>query len=349
MDASQVLRSSVAALAALGTVVAVLPASAAPPKANTIAVDATAVRGFVQPAVSGQMMEWAEPSMNQAWAEQARGRSFEQDTVTRQSSPLYDAFSGSTLDRSLWTPLSLDAAPHGSVNVSSSELAITAASPGRFGVMSNDVHESHRAGYSVETRVNAYTGTNALLTLYGGTGAGDHSNYVEFGLEGGNLTVFADGEPTWTGPTATAPATLRIDVAPLADGTRDLRFFHDGTLVHSMTAFSLLPSPFRVFLYGWDGTVTYEYVTMDRDDTFDDFNDSSLSNVDADVARRDQCRNDLPVGRDAADRRSSRQSVRRPLRARAQFRHRLDDRVGDPYAVLGYQRASEHLRRGRRG
>lgn len=252
-------------------------ADAAQPSAHSIAVDAANVRGFVQPAVTGQMMEWAEPEMNLAWAEKAQGRSFEQESVTSGRSVLYDAFTGASLDRSRWTPMSLDTASPGTVSVSNSELTITPAEPGRFGVASTDQLDSEYVSYAVEARIVSHTGTNAILSLYGGGGSGDFSKFVEFAIDGGVLKVFADGQPTWTGPSATTPATLRIEATPLADGTRDLRFFHDGSLVHTLDNFSLLPAPYRVFLYGWDGAVTYDYVTIDPDDTFDDFDDTTIS------------------------------------------------------------------------
>ncbi len=37
-------------------------------------------------------------------------------------------------------------------------------------------------------------------------------------IDGGVLKVCADGQPTWVGGAATAPATLRIVTSPLSDG-----------------------------------------------------------------------------------------------------------------------------------
>ena len=93
--------TTVLTLVALGAAAA--PAGAAVP---TIAVDAAKNRGFVAPAAVGQMMEWALPEMNGAWAEKLADRSIEADDVGSLAlrSPLYDAFTGSSLDRSRWTP-----------------------------------------------------------------------------------------------------------------------------------------------------------------------------------------------------------------------------------------------------
>lgn len=266
----------------LGTALAVLalllPLILAPkPASNSISVDGDAVRGFVQPSVTGQMMEWAQPEMNQAWAEKAQGRSFERESVLRDRSVLYDPFTGSSLDRSRWTPISLDSASAGTVDVTGSAVTVSSAEPGRFGIASNTIHSTAYSGYTIEAHLDGYTGVNALLSLYGGSGPGDYSNYVEFGIDNGALKVFADGEPTWTGTSASAPATLTIEAAPLADGTRDLQFFHDGNLVHSITDFASLPEGYRTFLYAYDGSATFDYVTIDDDDQYDDFDDTALS------------------------------------------------------------------------
>lgn len=239
---------------------------------------------MIQPTVVGQMMEWALPNMNEAWAERLENRSFERGTVATSRSPLYDAFEESSLDRSLWTPMSLDNVAAGIIAVNNSELSITAAAGGRFGVMSNDIPGTDRHGYSIEARVVDYTNTNVMLSVYGGTGAGDFDNFVEFVIEGDELKVFADGETTWAGgTTVTAPATLRIDVSPpalTASGIqRDLAFYHNGTQVHSISDFTELPGSYRVFLYGWNGTVKYDWVTIDPDDTFDAFNGTQLSST----------------------------------------------------------------------
>lgn len=264
------------ALLASALVVALLapPADAVAP---SIAVDADAAQGLVRPTVAGQMMEWALPNMNEAWAERIDNRSFEEETVVARRSPLYDGFPGATLDRSRWSPTSLDAAPAGTVAVSGGEARITAATNGRFGLLSTDLPDTQHAGYAVETRLTGYDGLNAFVSLYGGAGAGDFSRYAEFGIEGGLLKVFADGQTPWVGGAATTPAVLRVEVTPPSGGARTLRFLYNGALVHTITAFPNLPDPFRVFLYGYSGTVRYDYVTAAVDDTYDAFGGPALS------------------------------------------------------------------------
>lgn len=271
-----------ATVTAVGLIPNVSDDEAAAASPNDITVDANAEIGMIQPTVVGQMMEWALPNMNEAWAERLENRSFERGTVATGQSPLYDAFDGSGLDRSLWTPMSLDTVAAGTITVNNSELAITAAADGRFGVMSNNIADTDRHGYSVEARIVDYNDTNVILSVYGGAGAGDFDDYVEFAIEGNELKVYADGQSAWAGgTTVTAPATLRIDISPpepTGSGIqRDIAFFHNGTQVHTISNFTQLPGPYRVFLYGWDGTVKYDWVTINRDATFDAFDGTQLA------------------------------------------------------------------------
>ncbi|MFI6535936.1 alpha-L-arabinofuranosidase C-terminal domain-containing protein [Nonomuraea sp. NPDC050547] len=244
--------------------------AAATINANVISVDAGKPIGVVQPSVTGQMMEWASDSMNNAWAEKVANRSLETEPAR---STLYDGFD--TADRSKWTPTSLDGAPAGTFTVSGGTAAITAAQPGRFGIMSNPVPGSRYATVSVETRIVSATGANAILSVYGGSGA--FTNFAEFAIEGGVLKVHADGRPTWTGGAATTPSVLRVDVSGRDGTARTLRFFHNGTLVHTLTGFTGLPGDYRAFLYGWSGTVTADYLALTPDGTYDSFSGTSLS------------------------------------------------------------------------
>jgi hypothetical protein len=87
-----------ALLLVLGTMILISsPARAA--GANTISIDALAPVGVVQPGVTVQMMEWATDSMNEAWAERVKDRSFETERVASARSTLYDGF-GQRLPRS---------------------------------------------------------------------------------------------------------------------------------------------------------------------------------------------------------------------------------------------------------
>ncbi|NUT37348.1 MAG: hypothetical protein HOV79_30240 [Hamadaea sp.] len=254
-----------------------VPHPAAAVGANVITVDAGAPIGVVQPGVTGQMMEWASDEMNGAWAERVTNRSFEREQVAAERSTLYDGFTGSTLDRSRWTPMSLDTAPAGTVTVSGGTAAVTASTPGRFGIMSNPVPETRYATQSVEARIVSATGTNAILSIYGGAGAGDFTHFAEFAVEGGVLKVFADGQPTWTGGAAALPATLRVDVSGLSGTTRTLGFYYNGSLVYTLSGFTGLPGSYRAFLYGWGGTVTADHLAITPDATYDGFGGTSLS------------------------------------------------------------------------
>ncbi|TXK19757.1 hypothetical protein FVQ89_07825 [Homoserinibacter sp. GY 40078] len=263
--------------ALVATLLTVVPATSASAGTGTISIDADDVQGVVQPTVVGQMAEWAFDEMNGAWAERARDRSFETETVDHRDSNLYDSFRGSSLDRSRWTPISLDSAPAGSVSVSGSAATLTTASPGRWGIMSRNLGETRYSTTTVETRVTAMTGTNAMLSMYGGTGAGDFTKYVEFGVEGGVLKVYADGLTAWTGGSVSLPGTLRVSVTGLSGTARDLTFSYNGTVVHTITGYTGLPQDFRAFLYNWDGTMTVDYLTVEHDTTYDGFGGTSLS------------------------------------------------------------------------
>ncbi|GAA1022418.1 hypothetical protein Aple_075730 [Acrocarpospora pleiomorpha] len=254
-----------------------VPGSASAAGANTISIDASAPVGVVQPGVTGQMMEWATDGMNEAWAERVKDRSFETERVSSARSTLYDGFTGTTLDASKWQPMSLDTAPAGTVTVAGGNVAVAGSTPGRFGIMSNTVPDTRYATVSVETKIVSYTGANAILSVYGGTGAGDFSHFAEFAIDGGLLKVFADGQPTWVGGAATTPATLRIDVSGLAGSARTLDFFYNGTLVHTLSGFTMLPGTYRAFLYGWTGTVTADYLAQTPDATYDAFEGTALS------------------------------------------------------------------------
>lgn len=245
---------------------------------STIAIDATAYEGTVQPRTVGQMAEWAYDEMNGAWADRARSRSLETETVHAERSNLYDAFTGTAPQRSRWTPMSLDTATAGSVSVASGTVTTTAAQNGRFGIMSNDLGETRYTKTLVEARFVSATGMNALLNLYGGTGAGDFTKFVEFGVEAGVLKVFADGQAAWTGGAATLPATLRIEAGPLRGTTRDLGFYYNNTLVRTMTAYAGLGTgKLRAFVYGFSGAVSVDHVSVWHDDTYDTFGGSTLS------------------------------------------------------------------------
>ncbi len=211
--------------------------------------------------------------------QEVQNRELQTDQVSSaENSTLYDGFTGPSLDYSLWTPMSLNDSSPGTITEGSGEVSIAEAEAGRYGIMSDDIPDTQYANVSISTEVQSYTGLNAVMDLYGGTGAGDFSDYVEFGIEDGVLKVWADGESTWVGGTATTPAVLKVVVSPLGTGdSRNFGFYYNGTLVDTLSGFTLLPAPFRVFLYGWSGTATFDYLNVNPDDTYDSFVGSSLS------------------------------------------------------------------------
>jgi len=243
---------------------------------GSIAIDAGAVQGVVQPTVTGQMAEWAYDEMNGAWAERLRNRSFEVESVDAQQSTLYDAFTGTALDRGKWTLVSLDGAAPGTASVANSALTLNTAGPGRWGVMSDQLGETRYTATTVETKVTATTGTNAILHL-NGSSSGTFANYVEFAIEGGQLKVYGDGITPWTGGAATTPGTLRITVSGQSGSARDLDFYYNGSLVHSISGATMLPATFRAFLYSFSGSITVDTVTVSHDDTYDGFGGTALS------------------------------------------------------------------------
>jgi alpha-L-arabinofuranosidase len=246
---------------------------------DVINVNASSPTGIIQPTETGQTMEVASDEMNGAWAQEVQNRELQTDQVSSaENSTLYDGFTEPSLDTSLWTPMSLNDSSPGTITEGSGEVSITEAEAGRYGIMSNDIPDTRYANVSISTEVQSYTGQNAIMDLYGGTGAGDFSDYVEFGIEDGVLKVWADGESTWVGGTATTPAVLKAVVSPLGTGdSRNFDFYYNGTLVDTLSGFTLTPAPFRVFLYGWTGTATFDYLNVNPDDTYDSFVGSSLS------------------------------------------------------------------------
>jgi hypothetical protein len=143
--------------------------------------------------------------------------------------------------------------------------------------MSNPIPDARYPTVSVETKIVSFTGTNAILSIYGSTGAGDFTHFAEFAIEAGVLKVFADGQPTWTGGASSAPATLRIDVSGLAGSARTLDFYYNGALVYTLSGFTMLSGTYRAFLYGWSGTVTADYLAVTPDGTYDAFEGTTLS------------------------------------------------------------------------
>lgn len=247
-----------------------------------ITVDAGAVQGIVDPKVTGGMFEWATNEMNGVWADRVLNRSFENESVYSRKSPLYDHFDAASLDASRWTPMLLEGTGAGSVTQSGSAVKISGGgAASRFGIMSNDIPNAAGKTTTIETKVTAVTGNNALMNIYGGTGAGDFTKFVEYGIEGGVLKVFASGGAgNWTGGAVSLPATLKVVVSYDRNHSRNYTFFANGTQVYTLTGNSDVGSTYRVFLYGFGSSSTsWDYLTISQDSNYDAFAGTALSSL----------------------------------------------------------------------
>lgn len=263
----------------------------------TITIDGSTQQGAVNPYIYGNFSEWGNEYMNGAWAEEISDRSFENDSLTANTLELYDHFRGSAYQPRNWTPTLLAGSNTGTISVSNSLLSISGGSNSRFGLLSNYVQNSAYLTTRVEVQLNSYTGTiltinggnnsrygvlsnaiansntsiisieafvtdysgnNALMDIYGGTGAGDFSKFIEFGIENGHLQVYGDGVASWTGRKADFPAALRVVVGRYGTNGRDFKFYYNGELVHAVNSTTAVSSgTYRLFLYGWSSSTTH--------------------------------------------------------------------------------------------
>ncbi len=188
------------------------------------------------------------------------------DSISIYQNDLYDGFDGTSLDPH-FTPVNLVGSTAGSVSVSGGQLTINGSANCRYGVMSDRIRNSAVDWTEIEARVNSYSGTNALLSIYGGTGAGDFSKFVEYGVEGGVLKVFSDtGAGNWTGGSVTLPGTLKIQISPYYTNGRNIRFYWNGNLVYAFWQVKNIPKDdFRLFLYGYGSSVTrWDYIKINQ-------------------------------------------------------------------------------------
>lgn len=164
-----------------------------------------------------------------------------------------------------WTPITL-AGGWGTASQGNSQLTINGAANSRYGIISPPLDESDIYGYTVEAKLDSYTGTNGLLDIYAGSGRGNFTKFIEFGIEGGVLKVFGDGISIWTGPSASTPAVLRIEVGPWTSNGRNFYFFYNDRLVHWLENITvILNRDYYVFIYGWSTSVTkWDYLTWWR-------------------------------------------------------------------------------------
>ena len=219
-----------------------------------LVIDAGQNEGVFSPNVMGNMFEWASDYMNGSWAEKLSNRNFEIETLDFYASPLYDHFSSPMLDESKWSLHTYGSSAAGSVSIANSKLIINGAADARFGVLSQQINEK-TADVTIKVELSGYTGTNAMVSLNAEAGTEMTSN-IEFGIDAGRLKVFGDGIQSFTGNSVTAPVTLKIVVGHVTENGRNIRFYANNTLVHSVDGFTKISEGYKVFLYGWGNSAS---------------------------------------------------------------------------------------------
>ncbi|HEY0827566.1 MAG TPA: alpha-L-arabinofuranosidase C-terminal domain-containing protein [Bacilli bacterium] len=253
-----------------------LPLPAVQAAAPSITVDAAKREGVYSPNVVGNMFEWGLNNMNGAWAEKAKNRNFEADSVNKLRFSLYDHFTGGALDRSKWTPKLLAGSTTGSYSLSGTNLTINGGADSRYGLLSRDIPNTVNQVTTIKAQLVSVTGTNALVSIYAGNGS-TYTNFIEFGIEGGVLKVFADGQPTWTGGSAVAPANLKITVSHKKGGVRDFNFYYNNSLVYTLNGYANIGDIFRVYLYGYGASTTvWDAVSIYKNNLYAGFDGSAL-------------------------------------------------------------------------
>jgi len=195
------------------------------------------------------------------------------DSISIYQNDLYDGFDGTSLHPH-FTPTLLEGTNPGSVSVSGGQLVINGTANCRYGVLSDRIRNSAVDWTEIEARVNSYSGMNALLSIYGGSGTGDFSKFVEFGIENGVLKVFSDtAVGNWTGGAVSLPGTLKIQITPYYTNGRNIRFYWNGNLVYAYWQAKNIPEDdFRIFLYGYGSSVTsWDYVKISQEHFTDAF------------------------------------------------------------------------------
>ncbi|UCH34815.1 MAG: carboxypeptidase regulatory-like domain-containing protein, partial [Armatimonadota bacterium] len=127
----------------------------------------------------------------------------------------------------------------------------------RFGLLSAPIPWSTERATAVEAKIESYVATNALMTLYGGSGAGDFSHFCEVGIERGRAQAWAIGSSA-TGDNIKPPAVVRMVAGPpRGDGCRWVDFYVNDVLIHHIPAYPHLgEGSLRVFIYGWSESET---------------------------------------------------------------------------------------------
>jgi hypothetical protein len=169
---------------------------------------------------------------------------------------------------SRWHPSLIFGNHKGSYRLADGALVINNPKGSRYGLMSTDIPESTHGAFYVEAQLNRFDGDNALLCIYGGDGGFDH--YVELDLSGQVFNLWTpefslsqEPLPRQVDP----PVVLRMEVsAPDVQGRRDVRAYESGRLTHEIKKIPDLGKghPFKVFLYGWDGTTVWDWVVVGK-------------------------------------------------------------------------------------
>lgn len=242
-----------------------------------LVIDANQNEGVYSPNVMGNMFEWASDFMNGSWAQKLSNRNFEIETLNFYASPLYDHFSNGVLDAAKWTPHTYGATSVGTVSISNSKLIINGVEGARFGVLSQQINEK-TADVTIKVELSGYSGANAMVSLNAQAGS-TMDNNIEFGIDAGKLKIFGDGIDSFEGAAAAAPITLKIVVGHITDRGRNISFYANDTLVHSVNDYTKLSGGYKVFLYGWsNGTSEWDSVSVYKNEVYDEFDSSTVTN-----------------------------------------------------------------------
>lgn len=237
---------------------------------NGITIDASHVEGIYSDNILGTMFEWGHANMNGAWAEMLDNRNFEMNRLRSNDYPVYDTFNRETLNPEKWIATAVGDSAQGTVAVNESSVSVSKEDEGRFGLLSKHLTEKY-ATYCIETVLLDYTGVNAMMSILG-NGTNTFNSNVEFGVENNVLKIYGDGVTPWSGAAVETPVKLRIEIGPLANGKRDLKFYANDQLVHSVLSYEKIQSDYQLFLYGWGaGTVTWDMVSMYKGNEYEDF------------------------------------------------------------------------------
>ncbi|MCX7018596.1 MAG: cellulase family glycosylhydrolase [Candidatus Sumerlaeota bacterium] len=190
----------------------------------------------------------------------------EQEKLGSMPNTIYkDGFSSASGIEKFWSPSIIQGARKGSYGIEDGQLVISNPKGSRFGLMSQPLPVNDRAFY-FEGQLNSFSGENCIISIY--CGDGEFNNFVEHEITPGmvNLWSFNDKYRRHFIPSRIpSPLVVRIELsAPDASGARDIRAYHDGTLLYEVKQHPWYgrERPVRVFLYGWDSTVKWDWAAL---------------------------------------------------------------------------------------